>query len=74
MYRLSAFILLLFVYVMGLQAQDVILPIGGSKSKLSIHAGWGSNTKDFIENAKPRIVKILDQVDETNIMDKISIY
>lgn len=41
-----------------------MIPIDGEKSKLSIHAGWGQHTTSFIQQSKPRLVKLLDTATE----------
>jgi hypothetical protein len=35
---------------------------GPLKSKLSVHAGWGPSTEAFVRDAKPRVVKLFDEV------------
>ena len=47
-------------------------PPPSSKSKLSIHAGWGGGSDSFLRNARPRVVKILDEVGKAALVKQLS--
>jgi hypothetical protein len=43
-----------------------------TKSKLTIHAGWGGNSDYFIRTAKPRVVKLFDEVKNAALVKQLS--
>jgi len=57
---------------LGSGNQPPTIPPPSAKSKLSIHAGWGGNTDHFLRNAKPRVVKLLDEVSKAAIVKQLS--
>jgi hypothetical protein len=47
-------------------------PLPSAKSKLSVHAGWGGFSEAFIRDAKPRVVKLFDEVKNAALVKQLS--
>jgi hypothetical protein len=47
-------------------------PPPSGKSKLSIHAGWGGHSEAFIRDARPRVVKLFDEVKNAALVKQLS--